>query len=136
MSELRQIQLPEGWDVKTLGDICDIQNGYAFKSKDYSDSGLRVIRISNVQKGEIIDKKPSFLPIEAQDIYSDFILNKNDILVSLTGDVGRVGRISEHLLPAVLNQRVGRFKKIDASSASHKFCVNIWQDRILQLLLH
>ena len=34
-----------------LGDACDILNGFAFKSENYVDSGIRVIRIANVQKG-------------------------------------------------------------------------------------
>lgn len=33
-----------------LGDACDILNGFAFKSENYVDSGIRVIRIANVQK--------------------------------------------------------------------------------------
>lgn len=38
-----------------LGDICDILNGYAFKSSNYVSDGIRVIRITNVQKGYIAD---------------------------------------------------------------------------------
>jgi len=100
------------WQTKKLGEVCEIQNGFAFKSNDYSQSGLRVIRIGNVQSGIIVDKLTKFLPEKFLDKYKDFALRKGDILVSLTGDVGRVGRISEKLLPAVLNQRVGRFIKI------------------------
>lgn len=33
-----------------LGEVCDILNGYAFKSNQYTTSGVRIIRISNVQK--------------------------------------------------------------------------------------
>ena len=36
-----------------LNDICDILNGYAFKSDQYVDCGIRIIRIANVQKGYI-----------------------------------------------------------------------------------
>ena len=38
-----------------LGDACEILNGFAFKSENYVGSGIRVIRISNVQKGYIED---------------------------------------------------------------------------------
>ena len=31
-----------------LGDVCEILNGYAFKSANYTDKGVRIIRISNV----------------------------------------------------------------------------------------
>lgn len=35
---------------KKLSSICKVSNGFAFKSKDYTDDGYRVIRITNVQR--------------------------------------------------------------------------------------
>ena len=48
------------WEKVKLGDICDFLNGYAFKSEKYQAKGYRVIRITNVQKGKIIDEDPKF----------------------------------------------------------------------------
>lgn len=45
-----------------LGDLCEILNGYAFKSQNYTEGGVRIIRISNVQKGYIEDNTPVFYP--------------------------------------------------------------------------
>ncbi len=90
-----------------LSTLCDVKNGYAFKSSDYVDSGYRVIRITNVQKGVIVDDDPKFISITLADKARNFKLELGDILISLTGNVGRVGRIQECHLPAVLNQRVG-----------------------------
>lgn len=101
--------MKKNWEIKTLGEVCDIQNGYAFKSSDYTKDGVRIIRISNVQKGVITDKSPKFLPLNFCKRYKVFEINERDILVSLTGDVGRVGFFPKSLLPAFLNQRVGRF---------------------------
>ena len=42
----------------TIGDSCEVLNGYAFKSEKYTSSGIRVIRIANVQKGYIKDDSP------------------------------------------------------------------------------
>lgn len=89
-----------------LGDICNILNGYAFKSEKYVDSGIRVIRITNVQKGYIEDIDPKFYSIEYSDELSKYILENGDLLMSLTGNVGRVGILSDKFLPAALNQRV------------------------------
>ena len=88
-----------------LGDICDILNGYAFKSENYISSGIRVIRIANVQKGYIEDTAPAFYPIDTPDI-EKYILYEDDLLISLTGNVGRVALLSKEFLPAALNQRV------------------------------
>lgn len=90
-----------------LSTLCKISNGFAFKSDDYVSHGHRVMRITNVQKGLVVDSDPKFVPNEIADKAYNFKLNAGDILVSLTGNVGRVGRILSQHLPAVLNQRVG-----------------------------
>jgi len=91
-----------------LSEVCDIQSGNAFKSKEYVDEGIRVIRITNVQKGEIVDDDPKFLPLESKEKHAKYLLEEGDILISQTGNVGRVGRITSNLLPAYLNQRVAK----------------------------
>ena len=90
-----------------LGEICDILNGYAFKSKEYVEDGIRIIRITNVQKGIIQDTDPKYYHIDKIETLKNYMLKENDLLISLTGNVGRVGQISKELLPAGLNQRVG-----------------------------
>lgn len=96
-----------GWRERKLGDLIEIQNGFAFKSNDYSESGYFVMRISNVQDGEITLENPRYIQL-ADPKLNRFILNEGDILVSLTGNIGRVGVIEKAHLPAVLNQRVAR----------------------------
>ncbi|WP_304234991.1 restriction endonuclease subunit S [Jiulongibacter sediminis] len=91
-----------------IGAFAKIQNGYAFKSKEYVDKGLRIIRIANVQSGEIIDRDPRFYPESRLSEFNDYVIEEDDFLISLTGNVGRVGRIDKSLLPALLNQRVGK----------------------------
>ena len=95
------------WKTVRLGDVCEILNGYAFKSDKYVDSGIRVIRITNVQKGFIEDNSPAFYPITEKETLKDYELYENDLLISLTGNVGRVALLSKEMLPAALNQRVG-----------------------------
>ena len=89
-----------------LYEVCDILNGYAFKSTNYVASGIRVIRITNVQNGCIEDKDPQFYPLSYEKEIQKYILKENDILISLTGNVGRVALLDKMYLPAALNQRV------------------------------
>lgn len=99
--------MKHNWEYKRLGDVCEILNGYAFKSKLYiSDSGLRVIRIANVQDGYISDEAPQYYPLSYISELNRYILNEGDLLMSLTGNVGRVGLLPKEMLPAALNQRV------------------------------
>jgi type I restriction enzyme S subunit len=66
------------------------------------------MRITNVQQGFISNHNPKFVSIPENSKLKQFILNEGDILMSLTGDVGRVGIINKNNLPAALNQRVAR----------------------------
>jgi len=91
---------------KPLGEVAEIINGYAFKSGKYSDNGLRVIRISDVQKGKISDNNLKYYSIEYIDKLGKALLFKDDLVMSLTGNVGRVAVLNENHLPAGLNQRV------------------------------
>ena len=101
-------RLLQGAEVvwKPLGEVAEIINGYAFQSGKYSDEGLRVIRISDVQKGKISDENLRYYPIEYINKLGRAVLFKNDLVMSLTGNVGRVAVLNESHLPAGLNQRV------------------------------
>lgn len=65
-----------------LGDVCNIINGYAFRSEQYVDEGIRIIRIANVQKGYIEDSSPVFYSYDSKDAQK-YTLEENDILMSL-----------------------------------------------------
>ncbi len=95
-------------ETKRLGDLVEITNGFAFKSSSYVLSGVRVVRITNVQKGHIVDESPQFYPCETK--LNKYSIYEDDILMSLTGNVGRVGLFPKNFLPAYINQRICRIK--------------------------
>lgn len=104
-----------------LGEICDVLNGYAFKSEKYTTQGYRVIRITNVQKGVIVDDDPKYYSPEDMELLKKYELFENDILVSLTGNVGRVGIVGNSLLPAALNQRVACLRIKNKAVVDYKY---------------
>lgn len=117
LAELRDTQ----FGLVPLKDICYILNGYAFKSELYTDNGIRVVRITNVQKGEIVDNDPKYYPKSTEEELKNYLLYENDILLSLTGNVGRVGMLPKELLPAALNQRVACLRPKNTSELSCKY---------------
>ena len=90
----------------SIDDACVVLSGFAFKSTHYVDDGIGIMRIANVQKGYIEDKMPCYYPAVDQNAAVNYALREDDLLVSLTGNVGRVGLMTKELLPAALNQRV------------------------------
>ena len=113
---------PNGVEWKELGEVAQIINGFAFKSSRYSESGIRVIRISDVQKGKLSNKDIRFYPLETKNEIKQWLLNENDLVVSLTGNVGRVAMIPKKALPAALNQRVA--------------CIRTSEDVLIRYLFH
>ena len=107
---------------KKLKELALLVNGYAFKSQNYCDQGIRVIRIANVQDGYISDESPCFYPIESTEKLGQANLHANDLLMSLTGNVGRVALLGREFLPAGLNQRVECIRPFDESDKEYLFC--------------
>jgi type I restriction enzyme S subunit len=89
-----------------LGELVDLLQGFAFKSSMYVESGIRIVRISDVQKGAMSNKDLKYYPESAEDEIARYKLNTGDLVMSLSGSVGRVAMLAESDLPAVLNQRV------------------------------
>ena len=96
--------------MRPLSDFSELKNGYAFKSSTYSDTGIyNIVTISNVTGERYINlvgyNKIDEIPF---DIQSHQILHSGDILISMTGNVGRVSMCSDGNY--LLNQRVGLLK--------------------------
>ncbi|MEI7621028.1 MAG: N-6 DNA methylase [Candidatus Moraniibacteriota bacterium] len=120
------------WPMVELGEVAEILNGYSFKSEKYTDKGIRVIRITNVQKGEIVDDNPKFYNADSSKEVQKFLLLKNDLLISLTGNVGRVGLLQSNLLPAGLNQRVGCIRLDESKQISIHYLFHVLNTELFE----
>ena len=112
-SELGEI--PEGWKVGTIGDVCIVTPGYAFKSKDWCSEGIPIIKIKNIKSDNTIDNQnvdyvPESLLNEGLD---KFILEQGDFLIAMTGaTAGKIGRLRTSIR-MLLNQRVAKIKPLE-----------------------
>jgi len=93
----------------------DILSGFAFKSTDYTEEGISVMRIGDILKDGSFDiDNMNKLPDDFFDIYSKYLVCENDIAIAMTGaTIGKTALISNISNPILLNQRVGllRLKK-------------------------
>lgn len=95
-------------DTCKLSDIADVQGGFAFKSADFSDSGVAIVKIANVQPPSVSLVGVDRIPPEKLKGLERFELHDGDVLMAMTGaTVGKVGRF-RRTEPAYLNQRVAR----------------------------
>ena len=100
-------KVPTGWIMCKLGEICALENGYAFSSDDYKQQGIPLVRISNISDNTINLNGCVFVKKEVDD---RFIVKNGDLLIALSGaTTGKMG-VYENENIAYLNQRVGNLK--------------------------
>ncbi|UFH46900.1 restriction endonuclease subunit S [Flavobacterium galactosidilyticum] len=117
-SELGMI--PEGWKVKKIGDIVTVIGGYAFKSKWFQETGIKVLKIKNINNNIVdISKCDCISEVVSKTINKKFNVTKGDYLVAMTGaEVGKVGVVPNYSQDLWLNQRVGKFNDKVIKNAS------------------
>ncbi|MBU2957160.1 restriction endonuclease subunit S [Paracoccus sp. 1_MG-2023] len=96
------------WPLVRLGSVTDLRSGFAFKSQQWRESGVPVVKIRNVKQGRLDLEGCSYVSNE-DAIKSNFMLTQGDILIGLTGYVGSTC-IVKTKEPLALNQRVGIFR--------------------------
>lgn len=102
-------EIPKGWEIKKISNICEIISGYPFQSSTYSKTGkYRLITIKNVQDSGIDLNVDNYVEALPENLPDYCILSPGDILMSLTGNVGRVGLM--YADDCLLNQRVALIK--------------------------
>lgn len=103
--------VPEGWEKKPVKTIIELQSGYAFKSSAFMEDGIyKIVTIKNVKDGAFDGENVSKIASIPEKMPKHCILEDGDILLSLTGNVGRVCIVvGKNYL---LNQRVAKLKSI------------------------
>lgn len=110
-------QLPKNWVETELGNYAYLKNGYAFKSSDFCNIGIPVIKIANIKDGRI-DLDDSMC-VDQSIAKTEFSVNKGDILIAMSGaTTGKFGLYNLYEV-AMQNQRVGNIKPL-VDELSHK----------------
>ncbi|ENJ7185045.1 restriction endonuclease subunit S [Vibrio fluvialis] len=107
--EEKPFELPSGWEWSRLGNIIMASTGFAFKTSQYVEKGIFVLRVTNINvDGTINFFDNKYISEEiASSTYSNYQLFENDLLlVMVGGSLGKIGIVSKDVLPAVLNQNM------------------------------
>ncbi len=89
-------ELPEGWEYSTISEHClDSFYGPRFAKEEYAQVGIPTIRTTDfTEKGRIVLNNPPCIEIP-QDKKAKFLLNKEDLLVTRTGSIGKMAIFRE-----------------------------------------
>lgn len=100
------------WNYINFGSIATLYSGYSFLSTQYVKNGkYKLYTIKNVQDGFIDSTSETTISNLPNNMPDYCLLKKGDIIMSLTGNVGRVGIVYEN--NTLLNQRL---LKIDGTN--------------------
>ena len=97
------------WEERELGNIAVVKTGYPFDSNDFDDNGeYLVITNGNIQNDfhSVDSSRGNRIDIKTNTTLNEYVLNPNDILVTMDGTVGRTAKVEEQ--KQILAQRVGR----------------------------
>ena len=116
------MNLPKGWIATTAGNLFKIRNGYAFKSKDFLTEGIHLVKQTNLNGDTVNFDKCNYLPSSYLDEYKRFTLKKDDVLIGMSGSIGKLCIYDKDFL-SLQNQRTGKIELIDENNIDWKF---IW----------
>lgn len=93
--------LPRSWETAEIGDLCNLINGRAFKPQEWSDAGLPIIRIQN------LNSRKSKFNCFSGDLDNKHLISNGDLLFAWSGTPGTsFGAHVWHGPDAALNQHI------------------------------
>lgn len=111
--------VPRGWRLDEVKSVVSLLSGYAFKSSSFVDNGkYKIVTIKNVQDGNFDGENANSISEIPSKMPTHCILNDGDILLSLTGNVGRICLING--ANYLLNQRVA---KLNSKYPAYSYCL-------------
>ena len=134
-------EIPDNWEWCKLGDIVDFQGGYAYKSNTYvNQSDWQVIRIGNVKNDNLVlDTQPVFVEEVIGRETKKYLLQKDDILFTMTGTKGKRDYFYSVKVPSVkkkllLNQRVGCLRRFSSEVNIDFLCFALKGEYVLDAI--
>ncbi|WP_245822072.1 restriction endonuclease subunit S [Actinobacillus succinogenes] len=127
-------KLRKGWEYIKLGDIATtVTSGSRDWAKYYSDTGAKFIRMTNLNRNGINLLLDDLKFVNVKSNSSDgkrTALQANDILMSITAELGKIGFIPENFGEAYINQHTALIR-IDPSKAYAKFIAYVLSSRTM-----
>lgn len=112
------------WITVTIDDAIVVGRGFAFKSESYVESGLKIVRVTNISDSGDIDLKTNcvFVSVESVETYKNYYLQDGDVLLVMVGaTAGKLGFVTPQNLPSLLNQNMWYLRTKNESNLLQSF---------------
>ncbi len=81
--------IPKGWMVKKLGDICEFSNGINYDKNVLGDKTYRIINVRNISSSSLIINEQDLDEINLPSCLAEnYLIDKNSILIVRSGTPG------------------------------------------------
>lgn len=84
-------EIPEGWEVTYLSELCDFNNGINYDKDELGDKNYSIINVRNITSSTLLLDKSDFDIINLKSSQADkYLVEKDDILIARSGTPGAV----------------------------------------------
>ena len=124
------------WIETNLKAYIEVESGAAFKSEEFVENGIPVVKIANISNHTLVPTKgDSFIKETELEKYQNVVLSTGDVLIAMSGNTTcKMGRVPESFSPSLVNQRVGWIKpisdEIDINFVYHLLISDTYQTRL------
>lgn len=119
--------IPKGWKICRLGEICEVKGGKRLpKGKVVQDekSLYPYLRVTDVTNGYVDMKNIKYIDEETRDAINRYIINYEDLYISIAGTIGLVGTITKMMDKASLTENMARIITNDINKYFIKLYLN------------
>lgn len=114
----KPFDIPESWKSVRLGNIVSVYGGKRIpvgRKLSSEDTGYIYIRVSDMKDGYVSIDNLQYVPQDIYPLISRYIINKEDVFITVAGTIGRVGKIPPELDGANLTENADRlvFSNLD-----------------------
>jgi type I restriction enzyme S subunit len=108
-------EIPEHWITLSFTKIIKIRHGYQFREYDFTDSGIKIIKITQLDRDGFLNlENCSFIDSNRIDEFERILIYQDDILMCLTGGtIGKIIKVGEVNESLIQNYRVGHFSPLN-----------------------
>ncbi len=121
----------------TLSEFAIHQKGFAFKSNDYQNNGVAVVRVSNFTNDSIDISDLKFVNADVANDKAAFELLEDDVVIATVGSwpnnpasvVGKVIRVPANASKSLLNQNAVRLRPLSNDANDLQFLFYLLKDK-------
>ena len=127
----KPFELPKGWESSNLNNLGQFQKGYAFKSKDYLESGFMITKIQTLTDNHI--QNAVYIDPKSAEEFKQYLIFEGDIVMTTVGSwfsapksaVGRSFLINKQFDNSLLNQNAVRIRPYTGLNPMYLYlCIN------------